>query len=117
AWSVLAQCYDDMGERGKALQFSIIAVHLNKNADERGEFTDQLCALRLYPTNVNALWDRASLARKIGDLNTVTHSTTVVMLKRLPHHVPVRDELRPNLTELSDFVLCAELFQRAFDHY
>ncbi|KAI0372638.1 TPR-like protein [Pilatotrama ljubarskyi] len=130
AWSVLAQCYDDMGERGKALQLRIMAAHLNHDADEWGDLAQQSRALgynqqalycygkmyHLDPTNVNALWDRASLAKEIGDLKTA-RSTMLAMLKRLPHHLPVLDELRPILIELSDFALCAELFQRAFDHY
>ncbi|KAI0629317.1 TPR-like protein [Trametes polyzona] len=130
AWSVLAQCYDDMGERGKGLQLRIMAAHLNHDADEWGELAQQSKALgynqqalycygKLYhldPTNVNALWDRASLAKEIGDLKTA-RSTMLAMLKRLPHHLPVLDELRPILIELSDFALCADLFQRAFDHY
>ena len=41
AWSVLAQCYDDMGERGKALQLRIMAAHLNHDADEWGELAEQ----------------------------------------------------------------------------
>ncbi|KAI0333808.1 TPR-like protein [Cubamyces sp. BRFM 1775] len=130
AWSVLAQCYDDMGERGKALQLRIMAAHLNHDADEWGELAQQsraqgynqqalYCYGKMYhldPTNVNALWDRASLAKEIGDLKTA-RSTMLAMLKRLPHHLPVLDELRPILIELSDLALCAELFQGAFDHY
>ncbi|KAI0664249.1 TPR-like protein [Cubamyces menziesii] len=130
AWSVLAQCYDDMGERGKALQLRIMAAHLNHDADEWGELAEQsraqgynqqalYCYGKMYhldPTNVNALWDRASLAKEIGDLKTA-RSTMLAMLKRLPHHLPVLDELRPILIELSDLALCAELFQGAFDHY
>ncbi|KAH9893442.1 TPR-like protein [Cubamyces lactineus] len=130
AWSVLAQCYDDMGERGKALQLRIMAAHLNHDADEWGELAQQsraqgynqqalYCYGKIYhldPTNVNALWDRASLAKEIGDLKTA-RSTMLAMLKRLPHHLPVLDELRPILIELSDLALCAELFQGAFDHY
>ncbi|KAI0642215.1 TPR-like protein [Trametes meyenii] len=130
AWSVLAQCYDDMGERQKGLQLRIMAAHLNHDADEWGELAQQSRALgynqqaiycygkmyNLDPTNVNALWDRASLAKEIGDLKTA-RSTMLAMLKRLPHHLPVLDELRPILIELSDLALCAELFQRAFEHY
>ncbi|KAI0766969.1 TPR-like protein [Trametes elegans] len=130
AWSVLAQCYDDLGERGKALQLRIMAAHLNHDADEWAELAQRsrslgynqqalYCYAKMYhldPTNVNAMWDRASLAKDIGDLKTA-RSTMLTMLKRLPHHLPVLDELRPILIELSDFALCADLFQRAFDHY
>ncbi|KAL7280359.1 hypothetical protein ACG7TL_005282 [Trametes sanguinea] len=130
AWSVLAQCYDDMGERGKALQLRIMAAHLNHDADEWGELAQHSRALgynqqalycygkmyHLDPTNVSALWDRASLAKEIGDLK-IARSTMLAMLKRLPHHLPVLDELRPILIELNDLPLCAELFQGAFDHF
>lgn len=34
AWSVLAQCYDDMEQEGKALQLRIMAAHLRHDADE-----------------------------------------------------------------------------------
>ncbi|CDO69335.1 hypothetical protein BN946_scf184746.g16 [Trametes cinnabarina] len=130
AWSVLAQCYDDLGERGKALQLRIMAAHLNHDADEWAELAQHsrtlgynqqalYCYGKIYhldPTNINALWDRASLAKEIGDLKTA-RSTMLAMLKRLPHHLPVLDELRPILIELNDLALCAELFQGAFDHH
>ena len=34
AWVVLAQCYEDMKEEQKALQFRIMAAHLRHDADE-----------------------------------------------------------------------------------
>jgi len=34
AWSVLANCYDDMGQRDKALQIRIMAAHLRHDAEE-----------------------------------------------------------------------------------
>jgi general transcription factor 3C polypeptide 3 (transcription factor C subunit 4) len=34
AWSVLAQCYEDMNEHDKALQLRIMAAHLRHDADE-----------------------------------------------------------------------------------
>ncbi|TBU44059.1 TPR-like protein [Dichomitus squalens] len=130
AWSVLAQCYSDMGERGKALQLRIMAAHLNHDADEWADLARQSRDLRynqqalycygkicsLDPTNVSALWDRASLAKELGDMKTA-RSTLLAMLKRLPHSLPVLDELRPILIELSDLALCASLFQDAFAHY
>ena len=41
AWSVLAQCHDEMGEPGKALQLRIMAAHLNHDADEWAELAKQ----------------------------------------------------------------------------
>ena len=34
AWSVLAQCYDDLHEPQKALQLRIMAAHLSHDAEE-----------------------------------------------------------------------------------
>ena len=34
AWSVLAQCYEDMKEDEKGLQLRIIAAHLRHDTDE-----------------------------------------------------------------------------------
>lgn len=41
AWSVLAQCHDETGEAGKALQLRIMAAHLNHDADEWAELAKQ----------------------------------------------------------------------------
>ena len=86
AWSVLAQCHQDMNEHGKALQLRIMAAHLNHDADEWADLAKQskelgynqqalYCYGKIYsldPTNVSALWDRASLAKEINDLKTVS---------------------------------------------
>lgn len=34
AWSVLAQCYEDMGQVERALQLRIMAAHLRHDAEE-----------------------------------------------------------------------------------
>ncbi|GBE87309.1 TPR-like protein [Sparassis crispa] len=130
AWSVLAQCYEDLNEPQKALQLRIMAAHLTHDADEWDQLARQSMALgynqqalycfgKLYsldPSNVNALWDRATLAKDIGELKTA-RQTLLAILKRLPHHLVVLDELRPILIELSDLALCASLFGDAFAHY
>ena len=129
-WKVLAQCYDDMGESKKGLQLRIMAAHLNHDPDEWAELAEKskelgyhqqalYCYGKIYhldPTNVGALWSRASLAQEIGDLR-VARSTMLAMLKRLPYNLTVLDEIRPILIELSDLALCAQLFQTAFEHY
>lgn len=90
-------------------------------------------AYSLDPTNVDALWDRASLAKSIGEYKTVCmgliHSSSSIhaflqarnaflaILKRFPHDLSVLRELHTILVELSDLTGCAELFQQAFDHY
>ncbi|PCH42829.1 TPR-like protein [Wolfiporia cocos MD-104 SS10] len=130
AWSVLAQCCDDLNEKSKALQLRVMAAHLHHDPEEWERLAKQslqlgsnqqalYCYGKIYsldPTNVNALWDRATLAKEIGELK-IARSTLLAMLKRLPHNLTVLDELRPILIELSDLALCANLFADAFAHY
>ncbi|RDX56401.1 TPR-like protein [Lentinus brumalis] len=129
-WKVLAQCHDDMGESKKGLQLRIMAAHLHHDPDEWAELAEKSRALQYHqqalycygkiyhldPTNMGALWDRASLAKEIGDMK-VARSTMLTMLKRLPYNLTVLDEIRPILIELNDLALCAQLFQTAFEHY
>ncbi|KIK91737.1 hypothetical protein PAXRUDRAFT_148847 [Paxillus rubicundulus Ve08.2h10] len=126
AWTVLAQCYEDQNEPQKALQLRIMAAHLRHDAEEWERLAGQsrslgfnqqavYCYTKLYsldPTNVDALWDRASLAKEMNDLRTARHSLLAI-LKRFPHDITVITELRPILIELSDFALCASIYQDA----
>ncbi|KAJ7892735.1 TPR-like protein [Mycena olivaceomarginata] len=98
AWSVLAQCHEDMKQDQQALQLRIMAAHLRHDADEWDRLARQSKDLgyhqqalycwgklsSLDPANVNAQWDRALLARDMGDLRT-TRSAFLAILKRFPH--------------------------------
>ncbi|KAG5653250.1 hypothetical protein H0H81_001507 [Sphagnurus paluster] len=130
AWSVLAQCYADTNQPQKALQLRIMAAHLRHDADEWDRLAIQsrelgynqqalYCYRKVYsldPTNVDALWDRASLAKETGDLKTARNAFLAI-LKRFPHDLTVLTELRTILIELSELSTCANLFQQAFTHY
>ncbi|KAG0701633.1 hypothetical protein DFH29DRAFT_806009 [Suillus ampliporus] len=130
AWSVIAQCYEDSNEPKKALQLRIMAAHLRHDADEWERLAAQsrdlgynqqalYCYSKVYsldPTNVDALWDRASLAKEINDLRAARHSLLAI-LKQFPHDMTVLAELRPILIEVSDLALCASLYQAALEHY
>ena len=93
-------------------------------------------AYSLDPTNVNMLWDRAILAKEIGQINTVRIVLSVVLslarrscnesqaktaltaiLRQIPHDLNVLEELRPILIEGNNIDVCASLHQDAFDHY
>ncbi|KAG6331587.1 hypothetical protein ID866_7502 [Astraeus odoratus] len=129
AWTVLAQCYEDKHEPLKALQLRIMAAHLRHDAEEWERLARQsrelgynqqalYCYSKLYsldPSNVDALWDRATLAKETNDLRTARHSLLAI-LKRFPHDNTVLTELRPVLIELTDFNLCASLYQDALEH-
>ncbi|KAF9011799.1 hypothetical protein BDQ17DRAFT_1420213 [Cyathus striatus] len=130
AWSVLAQCYEDMNEPGKALQLRIMAAHLRHDAEEWDRLARQsrehgynqqalYCYRKAYsldPSNVDALWDRASLAKEIGDFKTARNAFLSI-LKRYPHDITVLRELHPILIELSELPLCRELLSAAFTYY
>ncbi|KII83764.1 hypothetical protein PLICRDRAFT_118961 [Plicaturopsis crispa FD-325 SS-3] len=130
AWSVLASCYHELHEDQKSLQLRIMAAHLQHDPDEWDTLAKEskalgfnqqalYCYRKLYsldPANVDALWDRASLAKETGDLRTARNAL-VAILKRFPHDLTVLDELRPILIELSDLALCADLYQEAFTFY
>ncbi|KAL0945283.1 hypothetical protein HGRIS_000791 [Hohenbuehelia grisea] len=130
AWSVLAKCYEDAKEDQKALQLRIMAAHLRHDADEWDRLAKQSCELgfkqqalycyrkvfRLDPSNVHALWDRAFLAKEIGDLRTAKHAFLAI-LTRYPSDLAVLSELRPILIELAELETCASLFKNAFDSY
>ncbi|KAK2462196.1 hypothetical protein APHAL10511_005784 [Amanita phalloides] len=130
AWTVLAQCYSDMHQEEKALQLRIMAAHLTHDAEEWDRLARQsrdmglkqqalYCYRKVYsldPANVEALWDRASLAVEIGDLKTARNAYLGI-LKQLPHAMAVLTSIRPILIELSDLATCTTLFQQAFDHY
>jgi general transcription factor 3C polypeptide 3 (transcription factor C subunit 4) len=94
------------------------------------------CYRKVYsldPTNVHALWERALLAKNIGEHKTVgvvlavrsllfnmleqARSAFYAILKRVPHDLNVLRELHTILVELSELTDCVELFQQAFDHY
>ena len=70
----------------------------------------------LDPTNVDAFWDRASLAKEVGDFRTAKHALFAI-LKRFPHDLTVLRELHLVLVELNDLPTCAFLLREAFDHH
>ncbi|KAJ6568937.1 hypothetical protein B0H19DRAFT_1134257 [Mycena capillaripes] len=130
AWSVLAQCYEDQKELSKSLQLRIMGAHLKQDSEEWDRLARQsrelgypqqalYCWAKGYhidPSNVAALWDRAVLAKELGDLQT-TRIAFLGILERFPHDLNILSELRTVLIDLGDLPTCADLFQAAFDHY
>lgn len=130
AWSVLAQCYEDMHESKRALQLRIMAAHLRHDAEEWDRLARQsrehgfnqqalYCYRKVYrldPANVDALWDKASLAREMGELRTAKHAYMAI-LKRFPHDLVILRELHITLVELNELGSCAALLQAALDHH
>ncbi|TFY70716.1 hypothetical protein EVG20_g2295 [Dentipellis fragilis] len=130
AWAVLAKCFDDQGEKEKALRVRVMGAHLRGDAEEWEGLARESRALgfnqqalycyaklsSLDPTNISALWDRAALAKEIGDTRTA-RIALLALLKRVPHDLTVLSELRPILVDLGDLTLLAELYQSAFEHY
>ncbi|KAJ6511189.1 TPR-like protein [Mycena sanguinolenta] len=130
AWSVLAQCYEDQKDLASALQLRIMGAHLKIDAEEWDRLGRQsremghpqqalYCWAKGYhidPTNMDALWDRAMLAKEIGDFRTA-RIAFLGILQRHPHDISILGELRRVLIELNDLSTAAAYFQAAFDHY
>ncbi|KAJ7648003.1 hypothetical protein FB45DRAFT_1020219 [Roridomyces roridus] len=130
AWTVLAKCYEDRNEVGKALQMRIMGAHLKADAEEWDSLARQSKELghhqqALYcwskvqsidPSNVAALWDRAMLSKEIGDIKT-TRNAILGILDRFPHDLNILTEIRTVLVDLSELETCKTLFQGAFTHY
>ncbi|KIK17328.1 hypothetical protein PISMIDRAFT_15206 [Pisolithus microcarpus 441] len=109
AWTVLAQCYEDKHEPQKALQLRIVAAHLRHDAEEWERLARQskdlgyqqqalYCYSKLYsldPTNVDALWDRAALAKEANDLRTVCTSSRMPHSPAFPHQCDTGSPLSP----------------------
>ncbi|KAJ6468532.1 TPR-like protein [Mycena vitilis] len=130
AWSVLAQCYEDQNALPQALQLRIMGAHLKQDADEWDSLARQsreqgypqqalYCWAKGYhidPSNVAALWDRAMLAKELGNLPT-TRIALLGILERFPHDLDILSELRTVLIDLGDLETCAARFHAAFEHY
>jgi len=112
------------------MQLRIMAAHLTHDADEWDRLARQskergynqqalYCYRKVYsldPSNVDALWDRASLAKEMGEFRTARNAYMAI-LKRFPQDLTVLHELHTILVELSELPLCATLLQGAFDHH
>lgn len=82
-FQTLGMMYEEQGDQEKALQFFLIAAYLSKSGDleewvklammslEQNNLDQALTcynqALKLEPTNLNVLWDRAALCYQMGD--------------------------------------------------
>ncbi|KAJ7136137.1 hypothetical protein C8R44DRAFT_769783 [Mycena epipterygia] len=130
AWWVLARCYEDRNQEHQGLKLRVIAAHLTDDPEDwdyLAQHSKKLgCNLQaLYclgklmrrdPSDVGVQWERASLAREIGDLWTTRHAFLAI-LKRFPHDLAVLSEIRTVLVEIPDFATCTTLFKDAFEHY
>lgn len=86
AWSILIASYRDLGQMDKVLQLGIMSAHLNgdyaqwfklgEESKERGFINQALYCYRkasmLDSSLPDADWERAVLAKGVGDLRTVS---------------------------------------------
>ncbi|KAL4243959.1 Transcription factor Tfc4/TFIIIC-102/Sfc4 [Abortiporus biennis] len=130
AWKVLASCYEspNIKDDQKALQLRIMGAHLTQDPDDWRELAEKsrtlglhqqalYCYRKLYladTSNTEALWDRALLAKEVGELR-IARNSLLTLLRTHEHSLAVLQELRPILIELSELPLCATLYQGAFD--
>uniref|UniRef100_A0A671M4Y2 General transcription factor IIIC, polypeptide 3 n=1 Tax=Sinocyclocheilus anshuiensis TaxID=1608454 RepID=A0A671M4Y2_9TELE len=101
-FSTLAMIYEDQGDMEKALQFGLIAAHLNpsdweewvKLADMSLEQDNIKQAIICYtkvikydPSNVQYLWERSSLYEQVGEHKQSTNCKILEVV--IPDDVPV----------------------------
>ncbi|EAU87481.2 RNA polymerase III transcription factor [Coprinopsis cinerea okayama7 len=130
AWSVLAQCYDDLSDSHTALKLRVMAAHLRNDAEEwerlgRKSREMGLVQQALYcfgkmtqvdPENMEYLWDRAVFAKEVGE-GRVARSCFLGILKRYPNDLVVLREVHPILVECGELGVCAQLLQQAFEFH
>jgi len=109
---------------GPAMQLRIMAAHLTHNTDQWDRLARQSkewgynqqaldCYRKVYsldPSNVDALWDRESLAKEMGEFSTA-RNTYMAILQRFPQDLTVLHELNTILVELSELPSCGQCWQ------
>lgn len=100
-FSTLAMIYEDQGDMEKALQFGLIAAHLNpSDCEEWVKLADMsleqdnikqaiICyskAIKYDPTNVRFLWERSSLYEQVGE-----HKQAMDGYRRILNLLPPHD--------------------------
>ncbi|XP_063049949.1 general transcription factor 3C polypeptide 3-like, partial [Engraulis encrasicolus] len=100
-FSTLAMIYEDQGDMEKALQFGLIAAHLNpRDCEEWVKLADMsleqdnikqaiICyskAVQHEPTNVRFLWERSSLYEQVGE-----HKQAMDGYRRILNLLPPQD--------------------------
>ncbi|XP_012678907.2 general transcription factor 3C polypeptide 3 [Clupea harengus] len=100
-FSTMAMIYEDQGDMEKALQFGLIAAHLNpSDCEEWVKLADMsleqdnikqaiICyskAIKYDPTNVRFLWERSSLYEQVGE-----HKQAMDGYRRILNLLPPHD--------------------------
>ncbi|KAF7728472.1 transcription factor TFIIIC subunit tfc4 [Apophysomyces ossiformis] len=106
-WNTLGLVHEEMGNTEKALQLRMVAAHMCQNdgalwkelglKSVENNATQQAIyclskALIVDPTDVDALWDRSFLFKKLGRTDDAIDGFMTI-LEYMPHHFKVINEL------------------------
>lgn len=131
AWYTLSTIQEELGNVDKAIQLRIVVAHLTRSNSETwkelGAQSRQLglleqaayCygeAVRCDRTDVEAVWDRASLLRETGKPRQAITSFLKI-LKLQPHNPSIIRELGPLYYEMNEVSKAVQLYQAAYDHF
>lgn len=131
AWYTLSTIQEELGNMDKAIQLRIVVAHLTKSNSntwkELGIQSKELglleqaayCfgeAVRSDRTDVEAIWDRASLLRETGKTRQAS-TWFAKLLKLQPHNPSILRELGPLYYELNEVPKAVQLYQAAYDHF
>lgn len=112
-----------MGVPGSTFEVCDVSLNLAQTDDPYRDLGYLQQALYCYqkvnsldPSNVYAFWERATIARDMGDFRTARNAYCAV-LKRIPHDMPTLRTLHPIFVELGELASCANLLQEAFEYH
>ncbi|EPQ28789.1 uncharacterized protein PFL1_03592 [Pseudozyma flocculosa PF-1] len=130
AWHMLGIIHAELGDEEKAIQARIVGAHLQPRA--MAEWRDLayrsyhiglvrqavFClsqAIRLDRTDVNSIWDRATMLRDLGDAKAAANGF-FDLLKLLPHDASVVRELVPVLVGLKSYGRAIAVMEEFLEH-
>ncbi|KAG8960659.1 transcription factor TFIIIC subunit tfc4 [Tulasnella sp. 419] len=130
AWNTLALVHEEQGQPESALKLKIMAAHLQGDAElwrdlgrqsrAGGQMQQALYCFRkavsLDPHDVDALWDR-SVILKENNMDRAAMNGFMAILKLVPFHLGVLQQLGPLFSILSEFQKGIKLYQEALAYF
>ncbi|KAI8393461.1 uncharacterized protein BYT42DRAFT_551117 [Radiomyces spectabilis] len=131
AWNTLGLVHEELGNTDKSLQLRMVAAHmcqddaalwkeLGLKSIENDAIQQAIyClskALTLNPTDVDTLWDRACLYRKLGKTTEAIDGFQQI-LDIVPHHFKVINELAQLYRTKGQTTEAIELYEKAIEYH
>ncbi|KAI8143750.1 hypothetical protein BJV82DRAFT_83730 [Fennellomyces sp. T-0311] len=131
AWNTLGLVHEEMGNNEKSLQLRMVAAHMNQNdanlwkelgvksieanANQQAVYCFSK-AITADPTDVDALWDRSFLYRKLDRIDDAIDGFRQI-LDITPHHFKVINELAQLYRHKGMINDAIQLYEKAVEHH